>query len=563
MRTLFTGLGTVVVAVAFAAPAGAATIAPTDLGDTGVNCTLREAVSSANADMDVGGCIATDLPYGDDIVDIGSSSYVLLGAPGDEDNLSGDLDVNDAGVTDGESLTIVGDGANTAVINSVLDADNDRTIHHIDGELTIQGVTLTNGRIDGDGASVYSTADENLTLDEVSVSDNEATNTTAGALGGGVSFQPSATAVLTITQSEFFDNHATASAAGAVARGGAILASGLGGSSAMIDDTRIRGNEAKVLTGADNSRGGGISASLPGDLIVTDSVIKDNTSVATDAGQANNGAGVNIDADAGRIYRSLVYNNSLSGGNADGAGINLNSGVLNVVNSTISGNQVLAVGAKGGGIRTTGTAGLIIQSTVADNFATAGGHAIDVVGGSVTVKGSILHSSPPTGTCSGVFLFGEYTLSTGSTCVLPGGAGNLQNIDTMTPLGMLTASGGPRAGLPITGLNDPLSLYEPTTAAIDRVPAALCHDDLGADLLVDQISETRPVDRDGDGMPECDSGARELQPLPPPALPPPATPSVSTPAATAAVLTPASATKKCKKGRKLRKGKCVKKKKKK
>ncbi|MGH2957377.1 MAG: choice-of-anchor Q domain-containing protein, partial [Solirubrobacterales bacterium] len=64
----------------------------------------------------------------------------------------------------------------------------------------------------------------------------------------------------------------------------------------------------------------------------------------------------------------------------------------------------------------------------------------------------------------------------------------------------------------------------------------------------------------GGGAGQCDVGAFEAQPPPSPPAAPPAPPPVATPIVAAP--TPLAPAKRCKKGQKLKKGKCVKRKRK-
>src|SRR3954447_17588170 len=95
---------TAVALVALASPASAATITPNVLTDeldaSNANCSLREAVSIANADLTTAepDCPITDGGLGDDTISLGSGTYLLevAGSNGDT-NANGDLDVDPTG----------------------------------------------------------------------------------------------------------------------------------------------------------------------------------------------------------------------------------------------------------------------------------------------------------------------------------------------------------------------------------------------------------------------------------------------------------------------------------
>ena len=77
---------------------------------TGKNCSLREAIQSANTDSDFGGCTGVKA-YGDDVITLPAGTYTLTGASGEDANASGDLDITSA-------LTINGAGAKTTIIQA-------------------------------------------------------------------------------------------------------------------------------------------------------------------------------------------------------------------------------------------------------------------------------------------------------------------------------------------------------------------------------------------------------------------------------------------------------------
>ncbi len=88
-----------VIALALAGPASAATVAPTinaDEYDNSPNatCSLREAVQSANANMNFGGCMATDLPYGTDTIALGDGTYNPDHLRAAEPNAAGNIHIS-------------------------------------------------------------------------------------------------------------------------------------------------------------------------------------------------------------------------------------------------------------------------------------------------------------------------------------------------------------------------------------------------------------------------------------------------------------------------------------
>src|SRR6476661_1252084 len=99
-------LAVALLALALSAPASAGTIVVTtslDQRDGSAPCSLREAVDTANADANSGGCTDAN-PAAADTIKLAGGDYNLRRAGAEDANASGDLDVS-------ESLTISGAGA--------------------------------------------------------------------------------------------------------------------------------------------------------------------------------------------------------------------------------------------------------------------------------------------------------------------------------------------------------------------------------------------------------------------------------------------------------------------
>src|SRR5262245_34134608 len=148
-RGLF-GLAAAVLALwLLPAPAGAATIGVTttaDELDAGAPCSLREAVSAANANLAVGGCPAGG---SGDVISLPPGTYRLARA-GVEG--AGTVAVNDLEITD--SLTVRNAGGGQAVIDGIA---NDRVFEIGAGaaaEVSLIGLTIRGGTALGNGGGV-------------------------------------------------------------------------------------------------------------------------------------------------------------------------------------------------------------------------------------------------------------------------------------------------------------------------------------------------------------------------------------------------------------------------
>jgi Ca2+-binding RTX toxin-like protein len=241
---------------AMAVPAGAAsaaTITPTTGADqhaAGGQCSLREAIASANSNANMLGCTHTGT-YGDDTVSLTLPSYTLsVGADGENADAGGDLDVEDAG-----SLSLAGPVGGTAVVDASGIAGGDRVIHVLgNASLSISNLTVTGGNTDGAGggiqnqgslAIVSSTISGNQTDANgggifggpLSVSDSTVSGNVSGSYGGGVN----SFGLTGLTNSTITGNLAASNGAGVASQSGTMILSSVtvSGNSSGIDFTGI------------------------------------------------------------------------------------------------------------------------------------------------------------------------------------------------------------------------------------------------------------------------------------------------------------------------------------
>jgi hypothetical protein len=276
-------------------------------------------------------------------------------------------------------LTITGLGAG----NTTIDANHGSRIFYIvrGAAATLDGLTLTNGKVDGDGGAILSTSGGPLTVRNCSISGNEAVGHAGGGIysgsvtvthsiisdnkagtGGGVRGSRG----VTVTNSTIFHNEALSDAGGIFAGSAGIPAD------VTVNDSTISGNTA----GRD---GGGIFAF--GNVTAATSTISDNKSGGTYGGGGIL-AGYSV-----TISNSTIVHNSAVG---PGGGV-LGYGAVTVSNSTISGN---IAGGEGGGIYTYGYNAEIRSSIVAGNSASSGSPDLT---GTPTLSNSIIGGDPMLG----------------------------------------------------------------------------------------------------------------------------------------------------------------------
>jgi CSLREA domain-containing protein len=467
-----------------AVAATAATITVTTTADEydsitpNLQCSLREAIASANGDADFGGCAHTGSYGADQIVFAAANgTYALTRAGVSEDaDATGDLDIAGSLIIDGNGST-----------HTLIAAGNgfvDRIVHVLAGtvslqHLAIQGGNLPNNaaggglRAEGAGTNVTLTAvsitgnsaDGNaggvlnratMTINASAVSGNQTLNATQG--GGGIFNDDGAT--LTINDSDVNDNtsHAAEPAQGFSGNtcGGGIYNDQ--NATLTINNSVIDGNLTDVPTGTSQifGNGGGI-CNTSGTLTVSHSTISNNTARGNDAqgggiyctgatastaldhafiagNLAADNADIALDDPGGggiacahmTIDSSLIDANEVAGGAGGGGGIS-GSDVL-IRNSTISHNT--AHNSHGGGILAFSDV-VLVNTTVADDFADGDGGGIYFIAGT---SGGLLLSTTITGNTSnadgtlggaggGVFVDTGAAVSLGNSVL----AGNLEN----------------------------------------------------------------------------------------------------------------------------------------
>ncbi|MGH2955737.1 MAG: hypothetical protein ACRDL6_01920, partial [Solirubrobacterales bacterium] len=161
--------------------ASAATITPDVLTDNFTNdtdCSLREAISIANADSPFRepDCAITDLPLGDDVVRLPAGTYQLSLAGFDLNNASGDLNPD---TTTGGALTIEGAGANAGA-TTIAGVAPERVIGWFFGadSLTVRNLTITGGAPTGasTGGAILAQSTGELVIESARVTGNSTGN---------------------------------------------------------------------------------------------------------------------------------------------------------------------------------------------------------------------------------------------------------------------------------------------------------------------------------------------------------------------------------------------------
>jgi CSLREA domain-containing protein len=429
-----------------------------DFGSVGANCSLREAIQSANTNADFGGCAGTGL-YGDAITDViilptlgPGGAFTLTRVGTDDSNANGDLDVNGRLRIDGVSA------ANSIIRGDTGDADSDRhrLLHVIAGSLVLNDVTLRDGLEDNQaaGGGLRTEPGTTTTLNRVVVADNIADGNAGGILnrgtmtlnastvsgnqtgnggsgGGGIYNSPNAS--LTLNDSRVLDNEVIAGSPG-LATGGGIFSDT--GATLILDNSVVDGNlaDGRGLVFDSPARGGGIHAS--GTVQLIQSSVTNNEAIGS---FARGGGIVFSELESGRITHSVIASNSAReaaahiDGVAEGGGIyedalsadpviedsviSLNRadsnddatggglrGVFRIVRTTVANNQVTGTPTGvGGGIATSAPV-VILNSTFIGNQVEGDGGGIHIGGGGLLaqVRSATIVANSSTGLGGGI-----------------------------------------------------------------------------------------------------------------------------------------------------------------
>jgi Ca2+-binding RTX toxin-like protein len=224
------GRGMLAAAAACAALFGSATAAQAalivpdrfDEDPMGTGCSLREALTSANANANTSGCVGTG-GYGSDQISLPPGTYTLTtSGDGENGNVSGDLDVFSGAVT----IENAGDGPVTIDASGFAANDEDRILNVLaGGTAVLRGLTLTGGVSHVQGGAIYNLGslvvasstltgnssaffggaianEQSLSLANVTISGNE-----TGGSGGGIHQQVN-TAFTGIASATIVDNSA-------------------------------------------------------------------------------------------------------------------------------------------------------------------------------------------------------------------------------------------------------------------------------------------------------------------------------------------------------------------
>lgn len=367
-------------------------------------CSLREAVESANQDGDGFGCVAQNLPYGDDTIILGPATYTLSIDDGGDDNanLSGDIDVGWDGPAG--NLIIQGAGVDSTIIDpNFIDRAFDLQDEAPNMTFELHDLTIRNGRTSGiHGGQVKGGAIDASDLQTVIVEDCAFINNAAvppdGGSPGGNGGAIRAKGNLTVTRCLFEGNTVGSNEASNNADGGAI-ASPRG--NVTVTDSVFRNNRTLYDTSSGSSPTGGSGGAIrmgssdenQEDVLTVTGSLFENNQAGGDGGAIRIGSHVSLAVDSS----SFVNNSSGNNGGAIRIGGSATccdrpAATVSIVNSTFSGNEAAGLNwddstnsIGGGAIRVGGSDRVVTLSNVTINDNTITG---DTIGGGIRLGGN-------------------------------------------------------------------------------------------------------------------------------------------------------------------------------
>jgi hypothetical protein len=325
--------------------------------DDNVAGSLRAAITTANTNGEA------------DTIKLPPGTYVLTGTPGDDANLSGDLDINS-----GHTITIIGSSPG----NTIIDAGGvDRVFHILNGTLSIYRVTIQNGSPEKEehGGGIYNNG--TLTLTKCIIQNNSAGdgfrwngfNAGNGGHGGGIYNQ----GTIALTDCTIRNNHtgegmwSKFDRAGNGGHGGGIYNMGLAGLTRCTTSNNHAGNGGETSSagypGGDGGSGGGIYNGST--ISLTNCTLYKNN---TGYGNYSDGGGFGVGGNGGGLC------------NTAGAVTTLKHCTI-TANSTIVMQGSYLITGNGGGVYNDPAGTINTENTIiSDNIVELGGNGPDCYG---------------------------------------------------------------------------------------------------------------------------------------------------------------------------------------
>ena len=384
-----------------------------NLDDNGNGCTLREAIASANSDVDLRNGCAVGSAAGADRILFDTNAFAG----------SNDIYLNNGQLTLTNKNIVMSAGSGEQGI-TLTAGESARVMRVSGGNIVLNNITLTGGNLEDGGAT--GERGGGLLIDStatVELRNSQVTNNTATEMGGGIRIEDDSS--LTLENSMVTNNRVEQRS---TVRGGGISAGNR--NHLVINNSKIEANSVYSQTGSlsagliaendntvtitnssiSNNYGGGLRVEMGTKLALMNSRVENNR---LGAGGALIGvAGVEISQTQDvMIVGSSIANNV---GSSSVPGLRIRYASASIIDSTISGNYLNNIASSDGGGFTFESATVTFKnSTISSNrVAGSNGYAGGLIYGSevsfenVTVANNILESADNTG-AAGLFIVGS------------------------------------------------------------------------------------------------------------------------------------------------------------
>jgi hypothetical protein len=307
---------------------------------------LREAITAANANTAAGDSISFALPSRNREITLTAGQL----------NITDDLSIN------GNFVEI--NGNNASRIFNITTAE----------AVTLTSLRLRNGNDSGVGGGAIYTENADLTLRDMSLSDNRAT----GASGsGGALFQASGS--VKIEGSSFYSNTA-------VRAGGAIeiVVGDLLVQNTALGDVNPEAGNASNEGAANPGNGGALHVTGAANVTIVGGSVSNNIASAEGGGLWNSATGTMTITGGTRIIANIAQGAAADNG---GGGVFNNGGTLIIENAQIDNNLATGAAGSGGGLFSVAGNVTVTDTNFENNTAIRAGGGIEVTGGKLVLSG--------------------------------------------------------------------------------------------------------------------------------------------------------------------------------
>ena len=325
--------------------------------------TTDQCGNSRSAATDIGAYEAVYNPTSFTVDDDGAGDYLTITAAiavatnGDTITITGGTDNThtEEGVEINRNLVIMGQGQNTTIVQAHASQGSatDRVFDVVTlVTATFKNMTIRHGNVTGNGGGIAITEETDVTISNVTITDNDAT-----IYGAGIYIEGTNTSTTLTISDCIISNNETPNSGATNPAGGGLFSSSDGTitiTNTSFDNNSSRGGGGMVIRGTSNSniytidncsfsnnsanQDGGAIHVISGDLTIKNTTINGNTAGSDCGGLCD----TNISGDLGNkvnLINCTVVDNTANGGSSKGGGVFLQgSGAKQMTNTIIANN---------------------------------------------------------------------------------------------------------------------------------------------------------------------------------------------------------------------------------